>query len=358
MKFLRFNETLTPRFSAQIPGDITGFKNHTPLLKRAVKYLKRHLLLKIFGQITLESHRLPQSAKNVLWINLSSPSLGDSLMDLAGRILLNECKLSLLTDHFTATLYYSDPYFEHVYTVNSSLTNQPFDHILIDSYGTNSILSKIKIAKNITFSGMYGFFDGPEVNKILFSYFRINQLLGDPYPENWVRQNASTHIFPASLQNKMLEHLKLPEYFISIVIGGEWDHRTYPYWLEVIQGINSNINIILIGSHNGIDYAKLIMDTISDISIQNFVGRLSIMETTAVISKSALMLCADGGLMHIAHGCGIPTIALFATVQPVHFTTASNNTTTIYHAKSVSFIKSNIISNHANRLIIENKSCR
>ena len=358
MKFLRFNETFTPGFSAQIPGDITGFQNSTPFLKRLTKYLKRHLLLKLFGQISLESQLVPSSVKHILWINLSSPSLGDSLMDLAGRTLIVDHKLTLLTDTFTAKLYYADPYFQNIYTSSSSLTNQAFDHVLIDSYSTKSMLSKIKIAKNITFSGMYGFFDGPEVNKILFSYFRINRLLGSPYSEKWINQHASTHIFPASLQDQTLEYLKLRKCFISIVIGGEWNHRIYPYWLDVIQEIAGNIDLVLIGSDNGIENAKTITSTLPTMPIQNLVGKLSIMETAAVISKSDLMLCADGGLMHIAHGCGIPTVALFATVQPEHFTNITNNTTTIYHNKSVRFIRPNIIAHHVNRLVIENQICR
>ena len=111
MPLLRFKETYTPSFPEAIPGDIDTFLQQTPPLKRFTKYLKRHLILRLTGQLSLESETIPNNAKRILWINLSSPSLGDTLMDLAGRTLLKEFEVTLLTDPFTVQLYQSDRYF-------------------------------------------------------------------------------------------------------------------------------------------------------------------------------------------------------------------------------------------------------
>jgi|APSaa5957512576_1039674.scaffolds.fasta_scaffold36611_1 heptosyltransferase-2 len=342
MSLLRFQETLTPNFPEIIPEDIHTFIQNTPFFKRFTKYLKRHFLLWITRQTTLETNSIPDNTGSILWINISSPSLGDTLMDLAGRTLLKNKVVSLFTDPFTVQLYQADPYFKMATSDIQDLTNQSFDHILIDSYGTKGILTKLKIGRTTTFSGMYGFFDGPEVNKILFSYFRINQLIDTPISENRINQQASTHIYPGKQEVTKIASMKLPDHFIAIAIGGEWGHRIYSHWENVIQELPKSLSIVLIGSHNGVKHAQQIVSICKKHSIYNFAGELSIMETTALISKSQLLICADGGLMHIAHGVQVPTLALFATVNPKHFTTATNKVTSLfdeYQVSNISYLK-------------------
>ena len=330
MSLLRFKETLTPGFPQTIPGDIDTFIRNTPFLKRFTKYLKRHLLLWLTRQTALETQTIPEQSKRILWINLSSPSPGDTLMDLAGRSLLGNREITLLTDPFTVQLYQSDHFFQHATADPEALINRPFDHVLIDSYGTKGIRTKLKLAANTPFSGMYGFFDGPEINKVLFSYFRINYLLGSPQQTDAINQQATTHIYPGEQEQLKIHSLKLSDDFITIAVGGEWDHRVYSHWAEVIQQLPETLHITLIGSNNGTSDAQNITYTCKAHAISNFVGELSIMETTALISKSQLLICADGGLMHIAHGVMTPTITLFATVQPKHFTTNANQTVALF----------------------------
>lgn len=335
MSLLRFHETYTPGFSAPIPGDIDGFIQQTPFLKRVTKYLKRHLILRLTGQLPLETEIIPEDVKHILWINLSSPSLGDTLMDLAGRSLLEQYQITLLTDSFTVQLYQSDRIFKHATDDLKSLEGKHFDHVLMDSYGTKGIRSKLAIAPSTQFSGMYGFFDGPEINKILFSYFRLNQLLNTPFTSAEINQLASTHIYPGEDEKRHIEQLNLPTPFIAVAVGGEWDHRVYTHWESVIESLPQSLQIVLIGSSNGLDDAQKVVQSLPDHSLKNFVGQLSIMETTALIAQSRLLLCADGGLMHIAHGLNTPTVALFATVRPQHFTTTANQTTTLYDDDAV-----------------------
>ncbi|QOX79025.1 glycosyltransferase family 9 protein [Trichlorobacter lovleyi] len=51
--------------------------------------------------------------------------------------------------------------------------------------------------------------------------------------------------------------------------------------------------------------------TIADESGLDLAGRTSLAETAAVISRSALLISADSGLLHVAIGLGVPTVSLF-----------------------------------------------
>jgi lipopolysaccharide heptosyltransferase II len=45
----------------------------------------------------------------------------------------------------------------------------------------------------------------------------------------------------------------------------------------------------------------------------NFAGKTSLVETAALIGKSALLVSGDSGVLHIAVGLGIPTVSLFGS---------------------------------------------
>jgi len=344
MLFLRFHETYTYQFPQHIPGDVVNFIKKTNFLKRFTKYAKRHLILLITGQIFLETNTIPDHAKNILWINLSSPSLGDTLMDLSGRIFLEGRNVTLLTDKFTVQLYKSDLFFKYTTADIRSLYGKSFDHILVDSFGTKGILAKLKTAPKSLFSGMYGFFDGPEINKILFSHFRLNHLLNNIFPEEYINKHANIHIYLGHTEIKKIQKMSLPSRLITIAIGGEWGHRIYNRWGDVINNLPKNIGIALIGSSNAIIDAQNIINKHHQLTIFNFVNQISIMETAALISRSKLLLCADGGLMHIAHGVQTTTISLFARVRPQHFTTVASHTMYLYDKDHVNNIHvSNIV---------------
>ena len=46
--------------------------------------------------------------KEILWINISAPSLGDSLTDLSSRTMLSDRKVDLFTDKKNSDLYKDD----------------------------------------------------------------------------------------------------------------------------------------------------------------------------------------------------------------------------------------------------------
>ncbi len=75
MSLLRFEETYTPGFPDSIPGDIEAFIRRTPLLKRFTKYLKRHLILRLTGQLSLETGTK----------TCKTHSLGQPLLPKSGR---------------------------------------------------------------------------------------------------------------------------------------------------------------------------------------------------------------------------------------------------------------------------------
>jgi len=161
---------------------------------------------------------------------------------------------------------------------------------------------------------MFGFFNGPEVNRVLFSFHRMNNLSGRKTPSLEIEKIA----LPSLSINKV-KSLKLPNKFITIAVGGEWKYRTYENWSEVVAIINKKhkkIKIVLVGSENGKDYARSILSKFPEGRVLDCVGRYSFKETAKIISKSDIFIGCDGGLMHAANCFQKVLVPLFARLEP------------------------------------------
>lgn len=333
--------TFVLNLSKPIPSDQARFLRSDAFSFRLhIKYLKRLVLFFLSGQFFVErKHRgcLSQFHR-ILWINLSAPSIGDSLMDLSGRILLRGKQIDLLTSSLNMSLYQSDEIFKRVtcetHIARSWHSKNPYDVIILDSYAPRVILKKIQISVFAPIIGLYGFVNGFEVHRTYFSFYRLGYLLDvesnlKVLPKIYLPENlASSRNYPDSL---------------CIAIGGEWEFRSYQHWIEVIAQLHRDYKIILVGSSNGLNEARHIVEKYSGVS--SFVGKLTLLETAGVIKKCKLFVGADGGLWHIACSLDVPSVVLFADCSIFdesgvrHYrTTADMNAVSLYGDSSVSEI--------------------
>ena len=70
-----------------------------------------------------------------------------------------------------------DKIFKNV-IIDENKIEDKYDLVIIDSYSTRSLKIKIKHLKNTPYIGMYGYYNGPEVNRVLYSFHQMNALLG------------------------------------------------------------------------------------------------------------------------------------------------------------------------------------
>ncbi len=282
--------------------------------RRVLKFLKRRFIMWILGQDHLEVNRIALSAKRILWISLSAPSIGDSIMDLAAARLLAGRTLHLLTGESNAPLHSACETFEAVFTsVEATLVaskQDPYDFVIVDSYTPRSLLPKYRIAKDVPFVGLYGYLNGYEIHRTLFAFNRMQTLLG-------VSTNTKLRVSPElRLKPEFRMNTKIPNNSrtcVCIAVGAEWEFRRYAHWDAVIDEIGPGHNFILIGSKNGLRDAERIERRCH--SVTNYVGKLSLVETVGLISECDFVLAADGGLWHIGCAFGKPSVSLFADCQ-------------------------------------------
>ena len=89
-------------------------------------------------------------------------------------------------------------------------------------------------------------------------------------------------------------------------------------WLQLIDWLRAQgFAVALSGGPASaeVEYAKRVVEQAGE-PIMNFVGRLSLGETAAMIRRAALFVGPDTGVTHIAAACGTPTVALFGPSNP------------------------------------------
>ena len=317
---LNYKKTYLLPFKFEIPNYSLAFIKKNSFFKIYLKYIKRYLYILLKRQNKLEIDHILNHHNSILWINLSAPSMGDSLMDLSNRVLLKDRSIDLFTDIKNAHLFLNDEIFENVYTHINDFGIKKYDLVLLDSFSTRTIKIKAKVAPLVSYAGMFGYYNGPEVNRVLFGFHRMNQLLG--YKKNEIELNlsskASLSISEEDIQ--IVNNLKLPQKYICIAIGGEWNYRTYNKWDEVIKLLISgdqNLKIVLLGSNNAQRASGELIEKISSKNLLNCVNQFSFMQTAEIINNSKILICCDGGLMHAANSVNTPVLALFARLTPI-----------------------------------------
>jgi len=314
-----FNKTYTLPFKFSIPNYTQDFLNQTSVFKRWLKFIKRYLYIVLKSQKNLEVFSILPDHKNILWINISAPSLGDSLMDLSSRIMLDSKNVDLFTDQKNAHIYTDDHIFKNIYTKIEEINKPKYDLVIVDSYSSRSINVKSKIAPTTPFVGMFGYYNGPEVNRILFSFHQMNHLLGYVKSEYEINTSAKASMSISKEDQEVVNSINLPIEYIAIVLGGEWDYRTYNKWSQVIEKIlvkDKQTNIVFIGSGNAKSIAKNLLSQFSENNTFDCVAKYSFNQTAQIIKQAQIFLCCDGGLMHSANAVNTTTVPLFARLTP------------------------------------------
>ncbi|MGB2706243.1 MAG: lipopolysaccharide heptosyltransferase II [Candidatus Omnitrophota bacterium] len=123
------------------------------------------------------------------------------------------------------------------------------------------------------------------------------------------------------LSRYALEHKRL----VGLAPGGgkswgeyaiyrRWDPANFAYLAERLSAKRKDIYFLIFGSSEEKEMAQSIEKGLAEKST-NLCGKVSLPEAIALIKKCALLLCNDGGLLHIAVSQGERTVSIFGPVD-------------------------------------------
>lgn len=287
------------------------------------KTLRRLILLYFSGQWRLRRDKIDKNVKTILWIHTADHT-GDSLMRLSSAQLINDFNVDLYVHPCASNLFLSGELFRQVFTIGKDkvqvLKNQ-YDLIIIDDFKSGPIKLKKSLFPKTPYIAFHEFFDycRDDFNFIYFAWHRMAYLLRGIKNCGDVETKACLTMSIANEAKDTANHLPIKENAIAIVVGGKEAYRDYQAWSEVIKKLieaNPEQQVVLVGSDNGCKSRDAVLRQVNAENIIDCVAQYSLMETAAIISKCRLMVCADGGLLHIANAVGVPAFVLFAAVKP------------------------------------------
>jgi hypothetical protein len=102
---------------------------------------------------------------------------------------------------------------------------------------------------------------------------------------------------------------------LAIHAGPTWAVREWPYWEELGERIAKNLQLQMIQIGTESNSSALHDHPVPRVpGAIDWVNRLSVMETVAMLEQSRIFLGIDSGPFHLATTLGIPTIGLFGPV--------------------------------------------
>jgi Glycosyltransferase family 9 (heptosyltransferase) len=102
---------------------------------------------------------------------------------------------------------------------------------------------------------------------------------------------------------------------LAIHVGPTWAVKEWPYWEELGQRIEKNLRLRMVQVGTEASSSPLHNHAVPRVpGAIDWVNRLSIMETVALLEQSQIFLGIDSGPLHLATTVGIPTIGLFGPV--------------------------------------------
>lgn len=288
-----------------------------PIIRRV---LQRKAIFWFSGQESVKKISIKESWKKGIFIYFGENQIGDALMDLAPRSLLIQSGLSidLFTTPKIAELFKNDPWFTLVEADYTLLDHVKYDFAIVLNNKRRPLAPKIKYFKNLPWVSIHEGYFGPSFHRSRFVAQRFADLLGLKLSMNELYAASTQKLVELNGLNKSTDNTdRLTTNPLVICIGGVDVSRTYFKWTSVIELLlkKGELPLVLLGNDNGADYAAELISKFShQTTIKNLVGKTTLLQARHAMLSCSLVVCADGGLMHIAATTNTPLLALFSNV--------------------------------------------
>lgn len=124
-------------------------------------------------------------------------------------------------------------------------------------------------------------------------------------------------LYPSKKDFEKMSEYKIKPYMV-IAPTSVWYTKQFPQnkWIEFIDRIEKDLNIYLIGGPD--DFLKIeeIISKTSNVNCINLSGKLSLLESTALMKDAKMNYVNDSAPMHLASAINAPTTAIYCSTIP------------------------------------------
>ena len=309
-------ESVTQPLSDPVASNSSAYLEAVGERRLGWRAFRRELVYRVSRQERYRIDRLGEGRQRGLWMYFGVPQIGDALMDLAPRSLFAEAGVSvdLATHPHLTELFRADPWFSSILADPSEISGAAYDFVIVPSHKHRSLRMKQRCLPHHLWFSMHGRFTGPEFHRAEFAARRLAEFLNlEPAPDALI-WHARQKLGKERPADGTAGPPPFPPTAVALAVGGVREERSYSHWPDVVRELaRTGVDIfVLLGSENAKAAAGEILEYADAAAqIHDFVGRTSLKECHQLISRCALTIAADGGLMHLAVAAERPVVGLF-----------------------------------------------
>lgn len=144
-------------------------------------------------------------------------------------------------------------------------------------------------------------------------------------------KKARPRLYFSEEDSRMVSDL-IKEPYVTIAPASVWYTKQFPLsrWVELIKHIPEKYAICLLGAGNDVKYCEQIIAESGRENMIDLAGKLSFLESAALMKKADMNFVNDSAPMHFASAVNAPTTAIFcSTVPDFGFGPLSDNATVL-----------------------------
>lgn len=148
-------------------------------------------------------------------------------------------------------------------------------------------------------------------------------------------EKVKPRLYPKPISNGVIGLGGKP--FVTIAPASVWFTKQFPVskWVEFINGIPAELEVVLIGGPSDSTIAEEISKSVSR-KVQNLTGKLKLLETAALMKKAKMNYANDSAPVHLASAVNAPITEIFcSTVPEFGFTPLSDNSNVVQTDKKL-----------------------
>ena len=125
------------------------------------------------------------------------------------------------------------------------------------------------------------------------------------------------HLYPSEIDFNNVSKYKSRGY-ICISPASVWYTKQFPKdkWIEFINKLRNDISVYLLGGPEDNELCESIILESSCVGIQNLAGKLTLIESAALMKDSLMNFSNDSAPLHLASAMNAPITAIFCSTSP------------------------------------------
>jgi len=132
----------------------------------------------------------------------------------------------------------------------------------------------------------------------------------------------SSTSFPMKLYPGKQDFAKVSQFktkkYITVAPGSLWFTKQFPAekWIEFVSALDEDLMVYFLGSPKEIKLCDQIIESSQHTNSLNLAGKLSFLESTALLRDAQMNYVNDSAPMHLASAINAPTTAIFCSTVP------------------------------------------